>query len=90
MTSFWTVNKTAALAALKMLLNSKRGLRSITTTSVEKSEGSSVATVTGTYWDGTETRLYLDGWPTISIEELGGLYLHTQNPDVERKGKRLE
>lgn len=84
------VNKTAALSALKMLLNSKRGLRSIMTTSVVKSEGSSVATVTGTYWDGTETRLYLDGWPTISTEELGGLYLHTRNPDVVGKGKRLE
>ena len=87
MKNYLNVNKDVALSALKMLLNSKRGLRSITTTSVEKSEGSCVVTVTGTYWDGTEIRLYLDGWPTISTTELGGLYLHKFDPDAAAKGK---
>jgi predicted esterase len=70
------VNIINAVSAIKMLANSRSGLQSITTTSAESYGDCCAPTVIIGYSDGTEVVISLDGWPTISTEELqAGLYL---------------
>jgi len=59
-------------------------------TSQERSGDCSVLTVTGIYWDGIEVVISLEGWPTISTEELAGLYHFSVPPESvdEEKAKK--
>jgi hypothetical protein len=79
-----------AASAIKMLARSKSGLQSITTTSAEDSEDSSVPIVTIVYSDGTEIVIYLEGWPTISTETLSNGLFRLEWSHVKRnKGNVL-